>query len=302
MAKILGRLLDVALGLVCAGLLFQLARSFVEARADVVPEPAFARDAAPPSEAGNWEAHAVIVTRNLFGSQQVAPPPPAPTEILEATQLPLVLVGTLATADPTSPDAWAAVFDQQTQQHMVLRPQDELPGGAARVERVEPKRLVLFEQGELRELTLDAEVPQLPMGANAQRSNAKAARSRFLTNFARQREASRARRESPPKEQPEIPVASFQRRAEIYQQIAVEPRGEGDEVRGYAIKSVTPGSPFEKAGLQPGEVVVGLNGTALDHPGQRGWMMLELARSKRWDLTVEGADGRQRSIEVQVEE
>jgi hypothetical protein len=75
-----------------------------------------------------------------------------PEEDLEATKLPLKLLGTATHSDPSL--AWAAVQDLKNRNHLVVRVEDRLLE-QARVVRIERGRIVLENKGRREELALE---------------------------------------------------------------------------------------------------------------------------------------------------
>lgn len=137
--------------LALGGLLaFQILESFTgrPGSAAVAPPelPAAGAPPAPPDPQ-------VIVERNPFAPLVAAAPAPAPEpeEELEQTELPLTLVGTVATGDPEL--SQAAVRNGQSGETLVVGVGDAVAPDATAL-RIERRRLILLEQGERRELTL----------------------------------------------------------------------------------------------------------------------------------------------------
>lgn len=100
-------------------------------------------------------APAIIVTRDLFGTTATPePPPPRPqVEDVEATELPVGLLGTVYSADPEL--ARAAVWNALRGEHRVVAAGDPIADGAATVLRIERERILLREDGDVREISLD---------------------------------------------------------------------------------------------------------------------------------------------------
>jgi len=105
-----------------------------------------------------WSDRQAILDRNLFqvstllpGPSVEAPPEPVEEE-LQATRLPLRLLGTVASADKAA--AYAAIEDQGTRKKRVVRAGETLQGDAT-VLRIERRRIVI-QNGSIREeLALD---------------------------------------------------------------------------------------------------------------------------------------------------
>lgn len=107
-------------------------------------------------EAPGWSDREVIIDRNLFDSSLLAPPkppPPPPEEEVEETELPLGLMGTVASerAELRS----AAIWNAEKRDSVVVEEQDEVAGGRAKVIQIERARVLLAENGGIRELVID---------------------------------------------------------------------------------------------------------------------------------------------------
>ncbi len=146
--------LDLGLLVACAWL---ASRSVTAVAAySLAPIPA-GLDLATPTPAApadrSWSSRRVIIDRNLFGAVLVDATPPPVEEDLEPTELPLGLLGTLSASDPTV--ARAAVWNAETGDYQVVRVGDPVPGGGARVIRIERTRVLLRHEGQTRELVMD---------------------------------------------------------------------------------------------------------------------------------------------------
>lgn len=137
--------------------------------------------AAAPSHPRSGSDRQVILTRNLFDASLLtaAPPSPPAEEGAEATELPLALLGTIASPSPEL--ARAAIWNAESRRHLVVKRGDEVGnGGRATVLRIERGRILLSEGGAVRELVFDEDgqyrppqrpsrVPQPSYGARARR-------------------------------------------------------------------------------------------------------------------------------------
>ena len=257
-----------------------------------------APDTALPAASGltpakmSWEDRQVILNRNLFGSKLVtdAVPDIDPLADLEETGLPLQLVGTLATLDPEDPDAVATILDQESKENLSVRIGDSLRNGAATVQRIERKRIVLLERGELRELSLDefdrvaSRRPNVRTGKRSARRPARpTVRPRAAAKPAVQKMNRAARRP-----------------AEIFSQANMRPKYESGQIVGVEVSAIKPDSKFEEAGLQNGDLITSLNGISIDSPEQSAKLLMELANSDTWTITYKDRDGNERSVEVEA--
>jgi hypothetical protein len=107
-----------------------------------------------PRELHSWSDREVILTRNLFNASLLAPAeaPPPPEEEVEETELPLGLLGTISS--PRSEIGWAAVWNAESRESLVVTPGNEIGDGLATVLRIERERVLLSENGAIRELVL----------------------------------------------------------------------------------------------------------------------------------------------------
>lgn len=73
------------------------------------------------------------------------------------------------------------------------------------------------------------------------------------------------------------------------------------EVRGVLVNSVLPGSPAERAGLHPGDVITAVNGTEVNDPNALRNLIASTAPGTKVTLTV-FRDGREQKIQAAVRE
>ena len=113
-----------------------------------------------PAPGRAWSDRQAILDRNLFQVSTLLPaptleaPPEAVDEVLQATRLPLRLLGTVASADADA--AFAAIEDQQARRQRVVRVGDGLLDNAT-VLRIERRRIVIENGSQREELALDDE-------------------------------------------------------------------------------------------------------------------------------------------------
>jgi general secretion pathway protein C len=228
-----------------------------------------------------WRDREVILTRNLFNSTTLEPPPaepePEPEEDLEATKLPLTLLGTTAAADPAL--SWAAVADRQARDNLVVSVGDSL-GGKATVLRIERRRIILSENGVPRELTLDDEdAPEVRRPAR--RSPRRASRSPVSpTRISRLGDD----RFSVPRSDVE---RNLRNPANLFSQARILPKYEGGQMVGVQVNSIKEGSLFEQIGLEDGDVITELNGIAIDSPEQSARILQEFSEASEFDVVVD---------------
>jgi hypothetical protein len=155
----LPRLANALLMVLCIALALRIVNDV----RDAVASPTVEDEVVLPSETGpasapgaTWSEREVIVARNLFEARGLEAPDPAEiqAEDLEETKLPLGLVGTLS-SESHPEDAWAAIWDAQNQRRLIVQPGDRIGERQVEVLRIERKRLVLSERGDVRELGFD---------------------------------------------------------------------------------------------------------------------------------------------------
>jgi general secretion pathway protein C len=244
----------------------------------LTPLPMGDAPAALPADAGARPAAdpQIILTRNLFNASILAPSTPiaALAEVLEATRLPLSLLGTAASDDPER--SWAAIEDREKQQTLVLSNGDSVRN-VAKVMRIERKRVVLDEGGALRELALDEpEGPAIASARPAGRANPP-------------RRAPRAVPQAPP---PAAAAPGAARTpAQLFQDARILPKYTEGQMVGVQVSSIKPGGIFEKMGLQDGDVITELNGVRIDSPEQSAKVLLEVTTKDSFSMKLDRASG-----------
>jgi general secretion pathway protein C len=244
--------------------------------------PASSGPAAAAPATRPWSDREVILTRNLFNASLLAPDQPIvpANEVLEATQLPLNLLGTAAAEVPEL--SFAAVEDRESQQTLVLRVGDAIRN-QAEVMRIERRRIVLSEGGSLRELAL--EEPEALAMAPAPVATA----------------APRRMPQRMPAPPPAAPPGGARSPAQLFSQARILPKYDSGQMVGVQVSSIKPGSLFEEIGIQDGDVITELNGIPIDSPEQSAKILLELTKSEAFTIQVEGAGG-PRTLNVDLPE
>ena len=293
MSRTLSWAVNAGLLVLCCFLVANTANTVFASLLTPAPDPALPAALGSAPTKMSWEDRQVILDRNLFGSKLVATAVPEldPLADLEETGLPLQLIGTLATLDPEDPEAVATILDQESKQNLTVRVGDSLRNGAASVQHIERRRIVLLERGELRELSLDDGPDQIA----AQRPNAKAA-PRSLQRLTRPKPRRRvATRPAVPK-----PKQAVRRPAAIFSQAEMRPIYESGQVVGLEVSSIKPGSQFEAAGIDSGDLITSLNGISIDSPETSARLLMELANSDTWNITYRDQDGNERSVVIEA--
>jgi general secretion pathway protein C len=252
-----------------------------------------------PMAASEWKDRQSILDRNVFASSTLEPPPTsmAPLEDdLEATQLPLTLLGTAASENPRL--AWAAIQDRDARSTLVVGIGGSIQDKAT-VVRIERQRVVLLEGGVHRELALDEEnlTPQLAAAGSSRESVARGPEGRRAAaqrsadrRVARERlaEARNAAAAAVPREQVQ---EALRNPAELFSQARLLPKYEEGQMRGVQVSQIKPGSLFEQVGIREGDVLTELNGIPINGPEQSAQVLKEFSQATEMSFTVVGADG-----------
>jgi type II secretion system protein C len=278
---------NTTLGVLCC---FLISRPIDSALASwLLPPPAVEftpRTEAPPTAPARSDRQ-VILRRNLFNvSTLAASGSVSEEEALEATKLPLHLLGTAAALD--SRLSWAAVEDLESHQHLVVRVNDVLRQ-QAKVVRIERRRIVLENGARREELALEKgagagiTTTAAPGGSDPNARVRRLADNRFAV--------------------PRSDVENAARNpAALFSQAHILPKYENGNMVGVQLNSVQPGSIFEQIGIQNGDTVTSFNGVRIDRPEQSANLLRELTEARSLNVTVQGADGRERTLTYEVSE
>lgn len=299
MGRYLSRFANAALFVLCCFLLAETANAVFAA----LLTPAPADLAAAPTDASpatrSWSERQVILSRNLFNASLLAPATPAAfiEEDLEATRLPLRLLGTAAANDAGL--SWAAVEDLESRETVLVRIDDEIKR-QAQVLRIERKRIVLLENGVLRELVFeDAEIPNVTETRSRPRSRAQRP-SRSARRSARResrnlgdniRRLAEDRYSVPRRDVDEV----MRDPTTLLSQARVAPRFEEGEMVGLQVSSIQAGSVLENVGIENGDVITELNGLAINSAEQLPKAMEEMSQAGEITFVIE-RDGEKRTV------
>jgi general secretion pathway protein C len=219
----------------------------------------------PPAPPSVWHPHvrttdtAEIVSSHLFGRA----PQAAGTLGQDApqTSLPLVLTGVIAGDEPS---AGLAILGPNAQAAKVYAVGDSVPGGAE-LAAVLPRKVLLRRNGLLRSLSLPRQLSvNAPLPSAALPPSALAA-----PQFAARMRALVARR-------PTVLAALLR----------PEPVFVGGQLRGYRVYPGSDPRAFRELGLQPGDLVMAINGTPLNDPAQDQQVFDTLGSSSQATVTV----------------
>ena len=242
---------------------------------------------APPPASGpqgrDWSERQAILTRNLFNSDTLAPAVvqvPA-AERLPETKLALRLLGTAASS--VVEESWAAVEDKKSREHQVVRIGDEILD--ARVVGIDPRRIVIENRGRREELALEEDPTDSARSAtrrtaarNPRASVQRVGRNRFQVDPGRVAEIA------------DNPAA-------LFSQARIIPRYEDGQMTGVQLNAIKPGSLFEQAGLEDGDVVIELNGIAATSQEASQQILSGLRTDDEWNLRVRDRNGNEKTLE-----
>jgi general secretion pathway protein C len=244
--------------------------------------PSRAAAAASPRDRADRQ---IILTRNLFNVSTLAPAgfEAEPTEY-EDTKLPLRLLGTAAADDVAL--SWAAIEDLETKQHLVVRIDQEVKGGA-RVVEIDRRRIVLLNNGRKEQLGLEGEelaaATPRPASRGRARPNARANLERLADNrFAVDRSEVQNLATNP---------------SALFSQARILPKYEGGQMVGVQVSAIKPGSLFEQAGLQNGDTITEINGQPVNGPEGAPQLFQKLTQGGDIRLGVQDANGARRDID-----
>lgn len=251
----------------------------------------------PVVAAAAWKDRQVILDRNVFGSSALAPAASAATveDNLEATKLPLTLLGTAASEDPRF--AWAAIQDRDSRSTLIVGIGGSIQDKAT-VVRIERRRVVLLEGGAHRELVFDENdlTPRLAStGAPAPAPAGGRVAARAAARAAALRDQAEAL--SVPREEVQ---ASLRNPAEIFSQARILPKYEDGQMRGVQVSQIKPGSLFEQVGIREGDVITELNGIPINGPEQSPKILQEFTTADSITASVVGPDGQSRQVSGKI--
>lgn len=290
-----------ALFVLCCFLTSSLVTSWVGEWLSGVPITATLASAPPALAKRDWSEREVILTRNLFQVSTLLPeglglPDPGDEdEELEATRLPLKLLGTVAATDPAA--SWAAVEDTTKRERLVVRAEDPLLGQAT-VVRIERRRIVIENAGKREELALDEEGTPL---SQPLRAAAPARSASPVADVSALRERVQRLAGGRFQVQRDDVQEVMRNPAELFSQARILPKYEEGQMVGVQLNSIQPGSLFENIGIQDGDVITEVNGIVISSPQDSAALLRELTESDQFDVEVRGADGAPRTLSYVVE-
>ena len=250
-----------------------------------------------------WSDRQAILDRNLFQVSTLLPDKPttaAPEvteEELEATRLPLKLLGTVAAKAQSA--AWAAVEDQQNHKQLVVRVDDRLLDKAT-VIRIERRRIVLQNGTKREELALDDD-DQIPGGGVRQAARpARPAAAQPPPVADDLRDRIKRLSEGNFQVQRDDVEDAVRNPAELFSEARILPKYENGAMVGVQLSSIKPGSLFEEIGIQNGDTVTQVNGITVTSPQDSAALLKELTSASEFQVNVMGADGQTRSLTYSI--
>jgi general secretion pathway protein C len=253
--------------------------------------------AMPVAEAGlapqpTWAARRAILDRNLFGAQVVSDqaPPPEPDEDLQATRLPLRLLGTIASEDPVA--ASAAIENTTTRKHEVVRVGDTLERNeGVEVIRIERGRVILQNGARREELKLsDQIVAATKTKSRSQRRTSRRARREQSSSSVRDRLSELAEQ------------GDARSPAAIFSQARILPKYEDGEMVGIELSKIKPDSFYEKVGLEEGDLVTEINGMKIDNPAASKELLEAFTKADALQGKIRKPDGSIVEVSIDAEE
>lgn len=218
------------------------------------------------SQISNWHLFG-IVTMEIPKTVVVAPPP----EVKEApdTQLHLVLKGVVASRDML--DAWAIIADRSGEEDNYSI-DSEVPGGAT-LKEIYPDRVILLHNGRYETLRL----PKESLDDSNLEPRQRAVRNSNIRRSSTSSSSSSSSNRIPSGNITQVSPQATQALKEYRQKLVTDPQSvmntvraepyrQGGELKGYRIFPGKDKELFNQIGLQPGDVVVAINGIALDSP------------------------------------
>lgn len=220
-------------------------------------------DGQPATPAGPPIDMPAIVNAHLFG---IAPLPGASEldpSAAPATQMSLVLVGTIAQTDPAK---GLAILGESAPTARVYAVGKTVAGGA-RLHSVYPDRVILDRGGKLEALML----PKKFQGSGAMPQTAAAAPMRGQETMLGD----------------QIRQLATQNPAAVTEIIRPQPVFADGHQRGYRVYPGRNRQQFSKLGLMPGDLVTAINGTPLDDPARGMEILQSINSASEVTVTVE---------------
>jgi general secretion pathway protein C len=294
-------IVNTALFALCCFLAAGIANAWIAEWLAAGPSAAPTSQASAGQPARAWSDRQTILDRNLFQVSTLLPDKPADgrpeltEEELEATRLPLKLLGTVASSDQKA--AYAAVEDQQNHKQIVVRVDQRLLDKAT-VLRIERRRIVLQNGAKREELALDDD-EKVP-GGGVRQAGARAAATPPARVAGDLRERIKQLSEGSFEVQREDVEEAVRNPAELFSEARILPKYANGAMVGVQLSSIKPGSLFEEIGIQNGDTVTQVNGITVTSPQDSAALLKELTEASEFQVNVLGADGQNRSLNYSI--
>jgi general secretion pathway protein C len=297
-------IVNAALFALCCFLTAGLANAWIAAWLAAAPVAAPTTTAAAGGPARAWSDRLMILDRNLFQVSTLLPPEQAPEvapelteEELEATRLPLKLLGTVSANEQKA--SYAAVEDQQSHKQIVVRVDDRLLDKAT-VIRIERRRIVLQNGAKREELVLDDD--DVPGGGArmASRAARPVAPPPPVADDLRDR-IQRLSEGNFQVDRQDVEEA-VRNPAELFSEARILPKYENGAMVGVQLSSIKPGSLFEEIGIMNGDTVMQVNGITVTSPQDSAALLKELTSASDFQVQILGADGQTRALTYSIGE
>jgi general secretion pathway protein C len=248
---------SVALVVLLAWQAIQLAWTLLGARRASSGEPTLA--AAVQAPTGPAFDVGAIVNAHLFGVAGAPDAGATDPNAVAATQMNLVLVGTIAHADPAQ--GYAIVGDSAATARVYAV--GKVITGGTKLHAVYPDRVILDRGGKLEALLLPKKFQGGGLAATAPLPQANPMLGEHLQNLATQNPSA------------------------ITEIIRPQPVFANGQQRGYRVYPGRNRQQFSKLGLMPGDLVTAINGTPLDDPARGMEILQSMNAATQVTVTVE---------------
>ena len=241
---------------------------------------------------------AQILKRNLFGSRTEPEPVVVvevePEEDLEATRLPVKLLGTVASKDPNL--ARAAVANRSGSEHQLVQVGDALEKHPqAEVVAIHPGRIVLQNGARREELSLADEKKSLEAlnhDAKTKRAirgvkTAQARPSPRVTTAPRVRTAPNRRKVDQLQKLAELANQNKQS-GNLLSNAKLLPKFKDKDMIGVELSSIESESFLGKLGLKDGDLISEVNGVVIDNPKAGQQVLNVLTQNQKLTAVVNG--------------
>ncbi|EKO3496089.1 type II secretion system protein GspC [Vibrio fluvialis] len=219
----------------------------------------------------------VLQKGDLFGHYNDQTPPPAPVKVdAPKTRLNLVLVGVVASSEPSQ--SLAVIANRGSQATYGLN--EVIEGTRVKLKAVMPDRVIIDNSGRDETLMLE--------GIDYSKVSAQPAAA-----------PTRTAKDTPVEDKLDaIRAAVAKNPREIFQYVTLSQLKQDDKILGYRVSPGKDPALFESVGLQNGDIATQLNGLDLTDPDVMSKVFESITDLTEINLTVE-RDGQQHDIYIQ---